>query len=457
MEQTLENNISKTRETQLNEKQSDALDAVLKGKSIFLTGSGGTGKSYLIHSLYNEVPERTNKIVALTALTGCASLLLHPKAKTIHSWAGIALGKDSVPILVSKIKKSIRTFHRWLSTDILVIDEVSMMTSELFEKLDEIGRKLRRNEHQPFGGIQLVLSGDFYQLPPVVTHTTELEKGNVNFIFESPLWKKIGLITCELTEIVRQKDPIFQQVLNEARRGELTKKSLRILISRYNIDYMANIIQPTMLFTRRAQVNVINTKYLKKLTTERCTFNSTTVLLPLAHTEGIKKEDPYLAEAITKMERDSTSHASELILAIGAQVMLTVNLSQEAGLINGSRGVVVEYQTNEQGEKVPLVQFLKRKAILIDYYTWEVPDFPGVMRRQIPLMLAYAITIHKSQGSTLDCALIDVGGKTFEYGQAYVALSRVKDLEGLFIHDLDPAAFRAHPKVKEFYNSQANL
>ena len=437
----------------MNSAQQAAFDAIEAGKSIFLTGPGGTGKSYLLHQL----SLRSTKEVSLTAMTGCAALLLNSKAKTLHSWSGVGLGADVVPLLVSKIRKSRRAALRWLKTDILVIDEVSMMTTELFEKLDEIGRKIRRNELLPFGGLQIVLVGDFFQLPPISTQT---------FVFESPLWKKLGLETHELTEIIRQKDPIFQTILNEARYGELTKASLKVLRKRMNLDYKSLTVQPTMLFTRRVEVDQINARELKKLTTEHYTYNATTVFNPSANTAGLTMTSPEVQMAVKKFDGNA-AYSSELVLAVGAQVMLLYNLNHEAGLVNGSRGVVVGFKKIEPNDVIdtkeakifikrdetlmPVVEFKSGERRIMDYNTWEVQDSPGILRKQIPLKLAYAITIHKAQGATLDCALIDVGGRTFEYGQAYVALSRCKDIESLYVHDLEAEAFRANPKVKEFY------
>lgn len=510
----------------LNPKQQEAFDAIQRGESIFLTGPGGTGKSFLIHYIYEQLQSKSStkpigalserKQISLTALTGCAALLLHPRAKTLHSWAGIGLGIEPTTTLISKIKASRKCAIRWIATDILVIDEVSMMTPELFEKLDAIGRSIRRNPHQPFGGLQLVLVGDFFQLPPVIKQDLSGEPitppGGV-FLFESKLWKLMNLKTYELTQIVRQKDESFQTVLNEARYGEVSKKSLRLLATRFGLDYSSLEIRPTMLFTRRAEVDTINMSHLAKLTTERKTYKASTIFVPMESTLGMKETDPLVLKAIAKLDNDAP-YTPELTVAIGAQVMLLVN-KPDYGLANGSRGVVVGYaslsdtttQTTLSGSSsnaaspplaqtttsisedptavsgippftpstitatatsckkpsatttlpdsltVPIVQFRNGVRLAIEHHTWEIPDLPGVARRQIPIKLAYAITIHKAQGATLDCALIDVGGKTFEFGQAYVALSRVKDLESLYIHDLEVSAFRAHPKVKEFYSS----
>lgn len=451
----------------MNPEQKQAYEAVRNGETIFLTGPGGTGKSFLMGLLYSILPQQTGKTVALTALTGCAALLLHPNAKTLHSWAGVGLAKDSAPLLISQVKKSRRATLRWIETDILVIDEISMMTPEFFEKLDYVGRKIRRNERQPFGGLQLVLVGDFYQLPPVVKAD---EKKDSIFLFESELWKQMKIKMHELTQIVRQADPVFQSVLNEARVGAITKKSLRVLVNRMGIDYRGEAIRPTMLFTKRAEVHDINMSYLKKLMEEQGgqprKFNASTVFLPIAETQGIHESDPFVMKAIAKLDNDAP-YTPELLLAIGAQVMLLVNMP-ELGLVNGSRGVVIGYgnacelDSNKTKDKndsiqellVPTVKFKNGVTIPVEHHTWQVPDFKGVMRKQIPLRLAYAITIHNCQGSTLDCALIDVGKNTFEYGQAYVALSRVKSLDSLYIHDLEATAFRAHPKVLAFYKGE---
>ena len=344
-----------------------------------------------------------------------------------------------------------------------------MMTPELFEKIDYIGRKIRRCE-VPFGGLQLVLVGDFYQLPPVVKQDGDEQKETF-FVFESPLWKTLNLQIHELRQIVRQKDEAFQTVLNEARRGELTKKSLKFLARRMGLDHKSLEIQPTMLFTRRAQVDDINMAHLRKLTTERRTFKATTLFSPIAATNGLNEYDPLVPRAIAKLDADAP-YVPELTLAVDAQVMLITNMDPENGLVNGSRGVVVGYghgtdedvkmqmstmkgvgQSFNTDTMVPIVKFRNGVKIPISHATWDVPEMGGVIRRQIPLRLAYAVTIHKAQGATLDCALIDVGGRTFEYGQAYVALSRVKDMESLYIHDLEGGAFRAHPKVKAFYES----
>jgi len=421
----------------LNPAQQKAFEAILEGRSIFLTGSGGTGKSFLLGKVYDAVSGI--RALALTALTGCASLLLHPRAKTLHSWAGIGLGDSPAHVLVETVRVNRRAAMRWRMTDILVIDEVSMLTPELFEKLDVVGRAIRRCE-RPFGGLQIVFVGDFYQLPPV-------SAGDSKFAFESPLWKTLGLEIHELTEIVRQKDPAFQKVLGEARRGRLTPESIQILQSRIGLDYSGLQIQPSMVFTRRAQVHDLNRKHFDSLVSRSAGKTYTYAVATL----GSKNADAQ--KAIAKLDKVA-SYMPELTLAVGAQVMLLIN-DPENKLTNGSRGVVVGFEEDSKPSEVkpeiiPLVKFCGGQVLPIKRHVWTT-EIPGVSRTQLPLTLAYAVTIHKTQGSTLDCALIDVGERTFEYGQAYVALSRVKSLEALYIHDFHPGAFKAHPKVKAFY------
>lgn len=426
---------------QLTDEQRKAYDAVEQGKSIFLTGPGGTGKSFLLKTIYEMIPDRTGKHVAVTALTGCAALLIGKFAKTLHSWAGIGLGKETAAVLATTIRRSGKALRRWLATDILIIDEVSMMTPELLEKLDDVAKLLRRNT-RPMGGLQVVFVGDFYQLPPVT------KESETTFVFESPLWKEIVRETVYLKTILRQTDPVFHTILDEARKGKLSDESLSILRTRMNQPWQQLPIRPTLLFTRRAEVDNVNHRNLKALGSQKKVYYAETVFAPITGTVGLTKESPEVKRVVEKMDKDGP-YMPELILAIGAQVMLLTNLDFDAGLVNGSRGFVTGFDPSG----APLVQFLKGTPIPVPSASWESTDIEGISRKQIPLKLAYAITIHKAQGATLDCALIDIGTSTFECGQAYVALSRVKNLESLYIWDVEPTAFRAHPKVLAFYDS----
>ena len=431
---------------QLTDEQKKAYFLVEQGKSIFLTGPGGTGKSFLLKAMYEMIPVRTEKHVAVTALTGCAALLIGRFAKTLHSWAGIGLGRESAAVLAATVRRSGKALRRWLGTDILIIDEVSMMTPELLEKLDAVAKLLRRSS-APMGGLQVVFVGDFYQLPPVIKDKEQ----ETPFVFESDVWREVVQETVCLTQILRQTDPVFHTILDEARKGKVSEQSLQILQARTNQRWQDLKIRPTLLFTRRAEVDNVNERNLKALKSERRVFKAETVFAPIEATKGLTKDSPEVKRIVEKMDKDGP-YMGELILAVGAQVMLLTNLDFDIGLVNGSRGVVIGFESSG----APLVQFLRGDPIPVPTASWESVEMEGVSRKQIPLKLAYAITIHKAQGATLDCALIDIGTSTFEYGQAYVALSRVKNLESLYIWDVEPTAFRAHPKVLAFYNQLCN-
>jgi len=421
--------------SQLNTQQRAAFDAIVAGKSVFITGPGGTGKSFLLQNLYAHYKGYTGKNLSITALTGCAAVLIGPFAKTLHSWAGIGLGRGDMEALARTIATDKRKGPRWRKTHCLVIDEVSMMTPALLELLDCVGRTARKST-KPFGGLQLVFVGDFYQLPPVSCK---------NFAFESPLWNTVVQETIFLTEIVRQKDPVFQTILNEARVGELSTESYDILESRKTMEWKRQEIKPTLLFTKNTDVNTINENQLAKLTGEEKVFEATT--------EIPKKMTPDIAEMLVeKLDRDAP-YEVRLRLKVRAQVMLLKQLYDDSGspiqgLVNGSRGVVTEFAADGN----PIVKFMNGWNITVRPATWASDDEEDAVKRsQVPLRLAYALTIHKAQGASLDSALVDVGPSTFECGQAYVALSRVRSLEALFVYEISQKAFRAHPVVKAFY------
>lgn len=440
--------------------QRSVIDAVLAGKSIFLTGAGGTGKSHILNVLYTEY-NKTGRKMAVTALTGCAALLLGPHAKTLHSWAGIGLGRGPVAPMISAIALNGRKKKAWVKTDCLVIDEISMLQPGLLDTLDEIGRVIRKNRTVPMGGLQIVFVGDFHQLPPV-----NKEEKTASFAFQSPAWKRIVEANYELTTIYRQSDPVFQTILNEARVGELSKESYATLEGRKGVSWKGKLIRPTLLFTRNDNVNELNRQHLEKLTGEAKVFKATTQSVGTIPGSEPKQKtidkffgkagpaatlDPEeLAKRVARLDKDAPYEA-ELTLKVGAQVMLLTNRNPEEGLVNGSRGVIVSFGEDD----TPIVKFLSMKEpVPVPRHEWEDEAEAGtakVIRSQIPLRLAYALTIHKAQGASLDCALVDIGRSTFEYGQAYVALSRVRNLEGLYVYDIDPVAFRVHPAVKEFY------
>jgi ATP-dependent DNA helicase PIF1 len=434
-----------------SEEQIRAFTAYTQGTNIFVTGPGGTGKTALIKFIQKDAVRKGFNI-QVCALTGCAAVLLECKAKTLHSWAGIGLGNGSVDQLVTKIMKNRFLKSNWKTTDILVVDEVSMMSQKLFELLDAIGKSVRKNS-RPFGGIQLIFSGDFYQLPPV---GDALDPETTRFCFESLLWSQTFSKEhhIQLTKIFRQSDPIYQKILNQIREGRLKRSSNETLLQKVSQQMPDNlIVRPTKLFPTRNKVDQVNTREMNALKTEeieyKLKYHSD---LEMTATELVKRRQFTKEQIQTELlYLKGNLRCDEVVkLKIGSQVMCIVNIELDNGttLCNGSQGVIIRLSENG----LPIVQFGKISSVM-GYHVWPSENIPGIGVSQLPLILAWALTIHKAQGATLDIAEIDAGSGIFECGQTYVALSRVKSLEGLYLTSFDASKIKVNRRVQEFYLS----
>jgi ATP-dependent DNA helicase PIF1 len=417
----------------LSQKQQQAYDLIMKGKNVFLTSPGGYGKSHLIKKIAYEF--RSLKI-GITSTTGVSAILLG--GSTLHSFLGIGLGSASVEKLYMLIKNKPYINKRWKELDVLVIDEISMLDPALLDKLELLARKIRKNE-EPFGGIQIILSGDFYQLPVV---------GSEFFCFDAECWSRLIPLEniIELDVNFRQGNNQFQRILNEIRIGEVSDESMEVLRTREDIVLENEYgIIPTKIFALNRDVDEYNDNALNDL----CLKNPELEFLEFQLTYDVMKTSMKNFDFEEKL-RKNCNVPFTLQLCVGAQVMLLYNVDLESGLCNGSRGVVVGFD-----EDLPLVKFLNGKTVLINYQTWTIEENNGepiLIYTQIPLRISYAITNHKSQGCSLDYVDVDLKS-VFADGQSYVGLSRVRTLEGLSIRNLNRECFRANPRVKEFYNS----
>jgi ATP-dependent DNA helicase PIF1 len=454
---------------EMSVEQKNAFAKYVSGQNVFITGPGGTGKSALIREIYNYGQQHGHNI-QVCALTGCAAVMLNCKAKTIHSWAGIGLANGDVERIVNKVDKNFFKKKEWRKTRTLIVDEVSMMSKRLFDILNIIGKTVRNCHTRPFGGIQLIFCGDFYQLPPVGINTEDPD--NSRFCFESEYWfsafPKENHI--ELKQIFRQNDPVYCQILNQVREGRITRRTDEILRSRVGVvlpdvseDGMPQT-KPTLLYSTRARVDEINRLEMDKLAimdpdSRTYSYHLKYVAdLPLSD----KERQIRASQSQERIQMEMAALKNSILcddivhLKVGSQVMCVVNMEEavttsSTPICNGSQGIII--RMSETVPELPVVRFNNGLEMTINYHTWVSDNIPGIGVSQIPLILSWAITIHKSQGATLERCVIDIGDGVFEAGQSYVALSRIKSLEGVSISSYDVSKILVNKRVKLFYES----
>ena len=445
----------------LSLEQRYAFEQFKRRENLFITGPGGTGKTKLIEFLVHHL-KSTLQPYQVCALTGCAAILLPGcNARTIHSWSGIRLAKGPKNQIISNILKNKNIRSTWRKVKVLIVDEVSMMSKKIFELLEEVARSTRLST-LPFGGIQVIFTGDFYQLPPVGNPG---EPDTEKFCFQSPAWTKVFPRSShiELKTMFRQTDPLYRDILGEIRTGSLTQEHAQFLQGYVKRPFdpashgLGKDMYPTKLFPTRMKTDFLNHSMFSKLPGKEYDFaceTKTTCRTYLESNTALSLEQIGKCSQLSQAEIDyevqqlmtSSSFQEHLALKVGAVVMCTVNLDMDNGIVNGSQGVVQEIVPAG-----PIVQFVNGMRRLIPFHFRQSEEYPAVAVGQIPLCLAWALTIHKIQGATLSLADMDVGGQIFEYGQTYVALSRVQSLDGLYLSAFQPQRIRANEAVKQFY------
>jgi predicted ATPase len=403
--------------------QQEALDILKLGHNVYLTGSAGSGKTYLLNQYIKYLKE--NKIeTAVTASTGIAAT--HMNGITIHSWSGLGIRDTLTEETMNELEERRYLWDRIKKTKVLIIDEVSMLHHFRLDLVDMLVRRFKQDS-RPFGGMQVVLCGDFFQLPPV----SRQGEREAHFVYHSEAWKTLDPTICYLHEQHRQTDQNHVRILNEIRCNDVSESTYEDLQSRFNKE-PENNAEPTRLYTHNIDVDSINAKALGEINDESRVFEMT------SHGR------PPLVEILKK-----SCLAPEILhLKIGARVMFVKN-NFEGGYVNGTLGKVVGFEID-----APIVRTTRGRRIKAVPMSWSIEENGKVKAEisQVPLRLAWAITVHKSQGMSLDAVEVDLS-KSFERGMGYVALSRVRTLGGLKLLGINDLALKVHEEVLEFDRS----
>jgi len=416
-------------------KQSTALKILQTGANVFLTGEPGSGKTYVVNAYVAWLRDKGIN-VAITASTGIAAT--HMGGMTIHAWSGIGIKKYLSSYDLDAISSNERIAKRVRATRVLIIDEISMLSAETLTMVDAVCRDILQKP-EPFGGMQVVFVGDFFQLPPIVPRSLYGEEPVVRlgfgeetegapFAFRSNAWIEANPMMCYLSEQHRQDDAVFLRILAQVRAGSVHHETASHLKARVMREGDAPKDLPR-LFSHNVDVDRVNEDRLAGITGDAKTYRMRTQGAP---------------PLIASLQRGCLS-PQDLRLKKTARVMFTKN-NPDGSFVNGTLGEVEGF-TNA-GD--PVVRTFDNERIIVQPMDWMIADGDRVLAliSQLPLRLAWAVTIHKSQGMTLDAAVIDLA-QAFEYGQGYVALSRVRSLDGLYLLGLNERALEVHPEVIE--------
>jgi len=395
----------------------------MSGQSVFLTGPPGSGKTFVLNQ-FIQLAKAEKKRVAVTASTGIAAT--HIGGTTIHSWSGLGI-RDSISERDEKwLKDNDRLVKRYNNVDVLIIDEVSMIHGKRLDMINQVCKWLRESD-EPFGGIQIILTGDLFQLPPINRDDT-----TIDFAHLSDAWKELQPKICYLSEQHRQANDPLLDLLEAMRADDVGEAHFDALSERLGLDVPSGV-SITKLYAHNQDVEQINDTHLKAISDDAKTF--------VMETYGVQAKIDQLTKSVLAPE--------VLELKVGAEVMFVANNFSE-GFVNGSRGKVVRFKDGS-----PLVELqLNKRIIAVEKHGWALEEDGKERARvsQLPLRLAWAITIHKSQGMSLDSAEIDLS-RAFTPGMGYVALSRVRSLDGVFLKGINNTALVMHPEIFSFDKS----
>lgn len=442
----------------------DLYEAVfVNHRNILISGSAGCGKSFGISMIKRECIRLAIQC-DLTSTTGVSAHALGYGASTVHRFTAIKLGDKPIEVILKNIRQNPDKLKRWKNSQMLVIDEVSMLGASILELISKIGQEIRLGKKEirartaakqpipPFGGLQVIFSGDFMQLQPIKD----------KFSFESSIWPQLNLFNFRVTHPYRYPDPKHFEMLSRVRIGKQTGDDIAALRTRVEAyeeyrgreragEIKDDDIKPTRIFPLKKDVETINLAELEKLEGDTIIYDAEDIILIKTTKEGKLVVSPDSVNTADYCEYMDSIVSPEILLKVGAQVMLTKNLSVEEGLVNGARGVVEECHD----ERI-VVRFKCGMIIDIIPHAFEYEDDKVMItRQQFPLILSWAMSCHKSQGSTLDFAIIDLGSSLFAPGMGYVMLSRCKTLQGIFINNIMPQMIRPDETALAFETALA--
>lgn len=410
----------------LNDEQLLCYNLAKSKKNLLITGSAGTGKSTVLKAIINYY-KRNNINIGITASTGIAASIIN--GTTVHSYLKLGIGNKPVDELYNDLvnRKNKKDYNKLLKLEVLIIDEISMIDNVLFSKIAAY-LSLIKQIKKPFGNVQIILCGDFFQLPPI----------NNTYCFMSKIWKKLKIHTIELKIQMRQiEDKHFQNILENIKYNNITDEIYEEL-EKLKYNKIDNDIKPTILYSKNIDIDKINNNEFNKLIKN---YNYKTYIFPIEY----DKENKKISNYIKKLDN------TEITLCKGLQIMITHNIDINNKIVNGTRAIIKEIDYPNI-----IIQTINNQTYTISYVKY-INEFDNdIEYNYIPIKLAYAISIHRSQGQSLDYIQLDLGDSIFEYGMGYTGLSRAKKLNSIYLTNLSRNAFKINDLVIEFYKNIYN-